>query len=329
MVDTRIWGCEHAYACSHPQIRPPFTAKSEAPTLLCYDSTVKGELMSKHTIALITDSTCDIPESLIEQYNINVIPQTVVWGEEVLRDRVDIAPETFYQRLETDQRHPSTTLPTPADFEKTYRNAIAQGAQEIMVMTVSSAMSGTYQLAKQVGDKMSLPVRVIDSKGPSMSLGWQVLAAARAREAGSAIAGMIATAAQVRRTLVQIVCLDTLEYLHRGGRIGSATKFLGSLLDLKSLVQINHQTGLVEASGQARTRKKSIELLMERFFEKLDHNKPLHIAVLHGNALEEAQAIAERIRQEYSPVEILLNITGPVLGINTGPRALALCGYTE
>jgi DegV family protein with EDD domain len=285
--------------------------------------------MGKHDIALITDSTCDIPENLIQQYDISVIPEVVVWGEEVLRDRVDITPEAFYQRLETDKRHPSTTLPSPSDFEKVYKAALADGAREIMMLTVSSAMSGTYQLAKQVGDQMDVPVQVVDSRGPTMSLGWQVLAAARAREAGVAIEGMIAAAERVRQTLVQIVCLNTLEYLHRGGRIGSAAKFIGSLLDLKPLVQINHQTGLVEAGGRARTRRKSIDMLMDLFFEKLDLKKNLHIAVLHGNALEEAQALVERIRQEYAPLELLVNITGPVLGINTGPRALALCGYTD
>jgi DegV family protein with EDD domain len=299
--------------------------------LLCYDTEthIKGDPMGKHTIALITDSTCDIPESLIQQYDITVIPEIVIWGDKTFRDRIDITPQEFYERIETDKLMPTTTLPSPADFEKTYKDAIVQGAQEIVMVTVSSAMSGTYQLAKQVGNEMSVPVHVVDSKGPTMSLGWQVLAAARAREAGAAIDGMLAAAERVRQTLVQIICLDTLEYLHRGGRIGNATNFLGSLLDLKPLVEINHQTGLVEPSGRARTRKKSIEMLMERFFEKLDRRKPMHIAVLHGNALKEAQAIAEHIRQEYLPAELLVNITGPVLGINTGPGALALCGYTE
>lgn len=285
--------------------------------------------MGKHDIALITDSTCDIPEDLIRQYSITVIPEIVVWGEEILRDRLDITPQAFYQRLETDKRHPSTTLPSPSDFEKIYKDALASGAGEILMLTVSSAMSGTYQLAKQVGEQMDAPVHVIDSKGPTMSLGWQVLAAARARDTEAAMEEMIAAVERVRQTLVQIVCLDTLEYLHRGGRIGSATKFIGSLLDLKPLVQINHQTGLVEPGGRARTRRKSIDLLLNLFFEKLDTKKNLHIAVLHGDALEEAQTLAERIRQEYSPQELLVNITGPVLGINTGPRALALCGYTD
>jgi DegV family protein with EDD domain len=266
---------------------------------------------------------------MLDQYGITVIPQVVVWGDELLRDRVDLTPEDFYERLERDPVWPTTTLPSPADFEKAYREAIAGGAQEIVMMTVSSAMSGTFQLAEQVGQQMDVPVHVVDSKGPTLSLGWQVLAAARMRELGGSAAKMIDAAARVRDKLVQIVCLDTLEYLHRGGRIGSATRFIGSLLDIKPLVQINHKTGLVESCGQARTRRKSIETLVSRFFEQLAPDKPKRVAVLHGNALPEAQALADRIKKDYNPLELLVNITGPVLGIHTGPRALALCGYTE
>jgi DegV family protein with EDD domain len=282
-----------------------------------------------HPTALITDSTCDIPQAMISQYGITVIPLGVVWGNELLRDRVDLTPEEFYQRLEKDPVWPTSSLPTPAEFEKIYRDAITNGAKEIVVMTVSSAMSGTFQLAVQVGKHMDVPVHVVDSKGPTMSLGWQVLAAARIREAGGSAAKMIEAAAGVRDRLVQIVCLDTLEYLHRGGRIGNATRFIGGLLDIKPLVEINHRTGLVEFCGQARTRKKSIETLVSRFFEKFSPEKPKRVAVLHGNALYEAQVLADRIKKEYNPLELLVNITGPVLGIHTGPRALALCGYTE
>jgi DegV family protein with EDD domain len=183
-----------------------------------------------NTIALVADSTCDIPQAMIAFYGIIIIPQVAVWGEEVLRDRVDLAPEEFYQRLEQDPVWPSSTFPSPADYEKVYRNAIANGAKEIVVMTVSSAMSGTFQLAEQVGKHLDVPVHVVKSKGPTFSLGWQVLAVARIRELGCNAVKMIKAAARVRDKLVQIVCLDTLEYLHRGGRIVRATRFIGSML---------------------------------------------------------------------------------------------------
>jgi DegV family protein with EDD domain len=279
--------------------------------------------------ALITDSTCDIPQAMINQYGITIIPLGVVWGNEILHDRVDLTPEEFYRRLDKDPVWPTSTLPSPADFEKVYRDVIAKGAKEIVVITISGAMSGTFQIAEQAGKCMNVPVHVVDSKAPTMSLGWQVLAAARVRELGGSAAKMIEAAARVRDKLVQIVCLDTLEYLHRGGRIGNATRFIGGLLDIKPLVQINHKTGLVEFCGQARTRKKSIETLLSRFFDQFSPEKPQRVAVLHGDALPEAQALADRIKNEYNPAELLVNITGPVLGIHTGPRALALCGYTE
>ncbi len=282
-----------------------------------------------HKIALITDSTCDIPQDLIEEYDIIVLPQIVIWGEETLRDRVDITPKEFYRRLETDDQLPSTTQPSPGGFRAIYQQAIDQGAEEIVILTVSSEMSGTYELAKQVGDQMEVPVYVIDSQGPTMSLGWQVLAAARARERGADAEGMIAAAEQVRENLVQIVLLDSLKFLQRGGRIGNATRLIGSVLRIKPLVEINHQEGIVEEAGRARTRKRAIEQMINRFFEQIGSIEKLHIAVLHGDALEEAKAIADRIREEYNPVELLINITGPVLGVNTGPGALALCGYAE
>jgi DegV family protein with EDD domain len=281
------------------------------------------------TTALITDSTCDIPQALIDKYGIGIVPLGVVWGDETLRDRVELAPEEFYRRLTKDSRHPSSTQPTPADMEKAFREAIAGGAKEIVMVAISSGMSGTYQLAEQVGRQMEVPVHVVDAKGPTMTVGWQTLAAARVRELGGSALQMVAAAAKARARMVQLVCLDTLEFLHRGGRIGTAKKLIGSLLNLKPIIMVNHQTGTVESLGQERTRKKSIQVFVSRFFEMLGPGKPAHVALLHGDSPDEAGELAERIRGEYAPQELLVNITGPVMGIHTGPRALALCGYTE
>lgn len=285
--------------------------------------------MPSYTTALLTDSTCDIPQNLVDQYGITIIPQVVVWGEEILLDRVDISPYEFYRRLSEDPVLPTTTQPGPKDFERFYQNEIDKGAEEIVMFTVSSAMSGTYQLAKNVGEQMSVPVHVVDGRSPTMSMGWQVLTAAREREAGASVAEMLAAADHARQRMAQVVLMDSLDHMLRTGRIGKATQMLGSIISLKPLVKINHETGIVEPGGRARTRKKAINMLVELFFEQLDVKKPMHIAVLHGDALAEAEELAERIQREYAPVELLINITGPVLGINTGPSALALSGYYE
>lgn len=281
-----------------------------------------------HSVALITDSTCDLPQALVSQYEIGIVPLGVVWGNTVYRDRVDLLPEQFYQRLTTDKAHPSSTQPSPADMQKVFREAIAGGAKEIVMVAISSGMSGTYQLAEQVGREMEVPVHVVDAKGPTMTVGWQTLAAARARELGANALEMVAAAARARAKMVQLVCLDTLEFLHRGGRIGTAQKLIGSLLDLKPIIQVDHTTGTVVSLAQARTRKKSIDVFVTKFFELLGDGKK-HVALLHGNVVGEATALAERIQQEFNPAELLVNITGPVMGIHTGPGALALCGYAE
>jgi DegV family protein with EDD domain len=280
-------------------------------------------------LAILTDSTCDIPEEMIDQYGILVVPQMIIWGDEQFRDRVDLQPLDFYQRLQVDSQRPTTSQASVSDFLLAIDESIANGATEAVILTVSSAMSGTYQVAKTAGEQAEIPVLVIDSKGPSMSLGWQVLATARARDEGATMAEISERVAVVRDKLGQIVALQTLEYLKTGGRIGDAAKWVGTMLKVKPVVAIDHQKGVVAPVGLARTHKSATNLLYKKFFEGANRGDRLRIAVLHGNVLQDAQKLADRIREDFDPVELIINITGPVLGINTGPGALALCGYFE
>lgn len=285
--------------------------------------------MSGHNIALLTDSTCDLPDDLLARYDISMVPASVIWGDEILRDRVDISAAAFYRRLETDPVFPKTAHATPEEFRLAYEAAHARGADEIVIITVSSAMSGTYNAALLGAGQVSFPVTVVDAKGPTMTIGWQVLAAARARETGADAAGMVRAADRARQSMAQWVSLDTLDYLHKGGRIGNATRLIGTLLSIKPLVYIDHTAGLVESGPLVRTRRKSLEMLYQSFFAQLSGRRPLRVAVLHGGAAEEAAALAERVRQEYAPIELIVTTTTPVLGVHTGPRAVALCGYAD
>jgi DegV family protein with EDD domain len=280
-------------------------------------------------IGIITDSTCDIPEGLIDHYGIIVIPQMVIWGEQQLRDRIDIQPAEFYKRLVSDPIRPHSSLPAVGDIQAAFKMALEQGATKVIALTVSSAMSGTYNLVKNTTLDMGIDASIVDSKGPTMSLGWQVLEAARAAEAGAEEEAILERVDNVRKKLVQLVAMDSLEYLQRGGRLGGAVKWVGSLLNIRPLVSINHDNGLVEPVSLARTHKGLVDLLYNKFFDRLKGGNNLHIAVLHGNAMREAQELAKRVEANYKPVELLVNMTGPVLGINTGPGALALCGYAE
>ncbi len=285
--------------------------------------------MPDHKIALITDSTCDIPPALREQYGITVVPLSIIWGDEQLRDGVDIQAEAFYARLNTDPTYPTTSQPTPQDFLNALEKVRQQGAKEIVVITISRAMSGTYESAQLAAPIIGLPVHLVDSRSNSMSLSWQVLAAARTREAGGDVAAMVAAADAARKSMVYIITLDTLEYLRKGGRIGGASAFIGTLLNFKPQILVNHETGMVEAGRRTRTRQKALQALYDDFFAQLDTRKKMRIAVLHNAALPEAEAMAARVQADFAPEELLISIVSPVLGVHTGPRAIALCGYTE
>jgi DegV family protein with EDD domain len=278
---------------------------------------------------LITDSTCDIPRKSLDQYGIKVVPLTIIWDGEEFLDGVDLLPEDFYRRLDGSATIPTTSQPTPEQFYQAYQQAEQEGAEQILVITISSAMSGTYTSALTAAEMVDIPVEVLDSKSNSMSLGWQVLAAARAREEGGDLQDMIRAANQAREGMVFLVSLDTLEYLYRGGRIGGASHFIGNLLNLKPQILVNHQTGEVAGGRRSRTRKKALQDLFTDFFTQIDLGKTLRIAVLHNAALEEAQALASRIESEYHPAELVLSIVSPVLGVHTGPRAVAICGYAS
>jgi DegV family protein with EDD domain len=285
--------------------------------------------MDSHRIALMTDSTCDIPAYLREEYQINVIPLTIVWGERQYLDGVDMTPEAFYQRLDQDTIHPTTSQPAPKAFLEAFQSAKAAGVAEVVAITMSSAMSGTFESARQAASMADFPVHVYDSKTNSMGLGWQVLAAARARQAGGDAQEMLTAADRARRKMVYIISLDTMEYLSRGGRIGGAVRFLDSVLHIKPQISVNHESGKVEAGIPARSREKALQGIFKDFAGRFDPHGRKHIAVLHNAAYEEAQRLVERVAAELHPEELLTSMVSPILGTHTGPRAVALCGYSE
>ncbi len=283
--------------------------------------------MNKNKIAIITDSTCDIPRDIISMYGIEVVSHYVIWDGREYRDRIDLQPEDFYVMLETQTKRPTTSQASEMDFLQAFRLAEEKGALQIIALTVSSALSGAHQMALNAASAMRIPVHVVDSKGMSFSLGWPTLAAARLAEAGEDTQAILRQLDEIRRSLVMIVGMNTLEYLKAGGRIGGAAVWLGAHLHVKPVISINHLTGLVEPEGISRTYNHMVDLVINKFKEKLSGRKPQHIAVLHGNIPDEALKLAKRIKEEFSPAELIVNLPGPALGVNSGPGAIALCGY--
>jgi len=281
-------------------------------------------------IAIITDSTCDIPQEWRDKYEITVIPLTIVFGEEQLLDGVDISAGAFYERLIRDQSiHPSTSQPTPAFIRNMYEELYEAGAEEIVCVLISAKMSGTLSSAQQAAADFPIPVHIHDSRNNSMGLGWQVMAAARAREAGGGVKEMLTAAEKVRDKMVYHILLDTISYLKRGGRIGEAVALVDSVLSVKPIVTVKPDTGTVGMGLPARSRKTGKKHLFKNFFKKLDTSKPMHITVLHNNVPQEAEEMAARVRETYDPQELFVQIVSPILGVHTGPDAIALCGYSE
>jgi DegV family protein with EDD domain len=242
---------------------------------------------------------------------------------------VDMTAQQFYERLPKEPRRPTTSQPTPEDFLNAFRKVKEKGTKEILAIILSAAMSGTFESARTAAMQMDIPVHVVNSQNNSMGLGWQVIAAARVREAGGGLDEMLAAARKVRTHMVYFISLDTIDYLASGGRIADATRFINSILKIKPLVYVKPESGTVGASLPARSRKLAVEGLFREFFKHITPGKPLHLTVLHNQALEEAQALADRVKREFSPAELFISYASPVLGVHTGPLALALCGYAE
>ncbi len=280
-------------------------------------------------IAIITDSTNNLPPEFISQYQIKVVPLTIVIDQQSYLDGVDLRPEDFYKRLIVEKIHPTTSQPAPGDFLNAYQNAKDEGAEQIIVLTISSAMSGTMESAKMAAKNIDIPVTIIDSKSNTMGLGWQVLACARARDAGAKVNEIVSIVDNVREHLHLHVLLDTLEYLFKGGRMAGAAKWVNNVLKIKPQIRVNHATGSVEAVDVSRTRAKAIDTLYSTFVKKLDITKPLRIAILHNDSIEDAKALAEKVVAELKPIELIIAITSPVLGVHTGPQAIAMAGYSE
>jgi DegV family protein with EDD domain len=274
----------------------------------------------------MTDSTCDIPPDLLEEHHISVVPLYVLWGDEELLDGKDIDNAGFYARLPRDPIHPKTSQPTPADFVHAIEKL---DADEVVVIALSAALSGTCDSALQARESLDIPVHVFDSRSLSMGLGWQVLAAVRERDQGGSVEDILAAAERVRERLSVLLTVDTLEYLHRGGRIGGAAKLLGSVVQIKPVLEVDHNTGVLEVAGKVRTRKRALQEIVDETFRRLDGTVPMRIGILHGAAPEDARLLIEKVKERSDPLELVMTQITPVLGVHGGPGVVGIAAYNE
>jgi DegV family protein with EDD domain len=280
--------------------------------------------MSK--VMVVTDSTSNIPLQLLNGNPVKFVPLQVIWGHTIYNDGVDIQPDEFYQRLGKDPVNPSTSQATPEEFKKVYASLLDQG-YDILSLHISSKLSGTLDSAYQA--KRAFPganISIVDSLSTSMALGFQVLAASRMAEMGATLDECRVVAEKAVKHTGVYFTVSTLEYLRRGGRIGSAAAFMGTVLDLKPILQL--KDGVIEAVEKVRTLNKAIDRILDLVEKEIGHSiGPIRLAAIQAGTIQEGQALLEKALKRFSSTlvtDAVVSGISPVLGTHAGPGALGL-----
>ncbi len=273
-------------------------------------------------VAIVTDSTAYLPQELVEQYGITVVPNLVVWDGETYRDGVDMTPQQFYERMRNAKTLPTTSQAAAGTYVDAYRALLDQG-YDILSIHLSKDLSGTIESARQAKQMLGdVPIRIVDSRSVGMGLGFVVLAAARAAAEGASLDDAAAVAEKAKDHVGVIFAVDTLEYLHRGGRIGGAQRLLGMMLNVKPILEIRN--GRVEPVDKVRTRKKSLQRVLDLIEQRIAGRSPVRLATLHADAEDEARALLDEAARRFNAVEAYLTDVSPTVGVHVGPGTVGL-----
>jgi DegV family protein with EDD domain len=271
--------------------------------------------MSRH-VAIVTDSTAYLPRAALEEHRIRSVPLTVVLGDEALEEGTEISAVAVAEALR--KRRPVTTSrPSPATFAEVYRRAADEGADGIVSLHLSAEFSGTYDAAVLAAREAPVPVRVVDTGMVAMALGFCALSAAGAVRAGGSLDEAVAAAEKRAGATWTCFCVDTLDYLRRGGRIGAAQALFGSALAVKPLLELSD--GRIAMLEKVRTASRALARLEETAVERAGHAS-VDVAVHHLAAPERADRLAERLRERVPGLaDLHVSEVGAVIGAHTGP----------
>jgi len=271
------------------------------------------------TVKIVTDSSADLPAQVVEELGISVVPLYVLFGNEVYRERVTITDDEFYDKLLHGSVHPVTIQPSPQDFVEVYKK-LAPEADGIVSIHLSNKLSGTCNSAlqgKEMTGENGCPIEVVDSQLITVALGLVCTAAAEAAKAGKDLPQVLDVVKQALPNANLLGLFDTLKYLLLGGRIGKAKALLGSILNVKPMITL--KDGEVAPAGQARTRAKGIERLVD--FAKSASNLE-DVAVGYSTTPDEAQALAQRLSSIFTKEPVKVARLGTTLGVHAGPGTL-------
>jgi DegV family protein with EDD domain len=271
------------------------------------------------SIRVVTDSSCDLPQALVDALRIEIVPLTIRFGDEELVDREELSTDEFWQRLELTKALPETAAPSAGAFEAKFRELHGRGATGVVCINLSSHLSATMQAAQVAAAAVAndIPVQVIDSQSASMGLGNLCLTAARRAADGDSLESIVDEVVNRRDRTKLFATLDTLEFLKRGGRVGNARALLGTVLSIKPVVEL--RDGVVEEAGKVRTRSKALKLLAAKAAE----DRIEHLAVLHGNA-PDVDELLTMLEPVFPRDDIITGVVGPVIGTHAGPRVIGV-----
>ena len=271
-------------------------------------------------VKIITDSTCDVPPDLAKRLDLHVVPLTVHFGEQEFRDGIDLEADRFYQMLEEGGIHPSTSQPSVGAFIEVYKQFGGEDC-EIISIHISSKVSGTYNSACQARKELGNPdnIHIIDSQHASMSLGLMVVSAVEKLGAGLSCQQIEEELNNSREQFQLLGLLDTLEYLKRGGRIGKARAFVGSLLRIKPILSFSD--GELLPVAKVRSLDKGLDKLGDMV---KDCGELKSLSLMYSTGSEMADALQVRLEQFVPKEKIIRSRIGPVLGVHVGPNCLAV-----
>ncbi|GAB4501926.1 MAG: DegV family protein [Anaerolineales bacterium] len=275
-------------------------------------------------LGLVTDSPADLPASLVERYQIEVVPATLIIAGKAYRDGIDLSRAEFYTRLPGMKSAPTTATPSPLEFASRYRKLLQAGAEHVLGIFTAERLTAIPNIARQAARDFPGQVTVLESGSLSLGIGFQVLAAAEAREQNLPLAAILAAVQSTRQRLKVAAALDTMDYLRRSGRLPAAVTALGGLLHIRPVVELRE--GQVLPLGAARASAQATRLLRQSLLVLGPLEK---LAVLHTNAADRAREFLASLREAPGlPAQIeIVNVT-TVIGTHVGPNGLGFAAVT-
>ncbi len=288
--------------------------------------------MSK--VAIVTDTSVNIPEDLVRQYDIHLVPLVFHLDNKTYRDTIDIkTTDELFQLVNKSANFPTTAAPAPGEYTELYRR-LSEKADGIFNATISANLSMTFKSASQAKEEIrnelpDLNIEVFDSRTTVGAMGFIVLAAARAAAAGKDLKAVVKVAEDVRTKINYLFMMDTLSYLARSGRISKAAALAGNMLSMKPLTEISTVTGRPSVLVRPRTKKKALQNLVEIVRQRVIGTKPLRVMIDHTGLVEEAESLRETFTNEFNCAEVLLCRYNPVASLIVGPGGVGFSFYQE